>query len=251
MATSCILAGNAKNCKFSSLMEVCSRCETLSLEEELCIQFGAECMHISSYQAPSQCKAHKLVPMTLRIRATDCMVLDYSISVKIAFLYKVKLMVGTGTMGCCDGPAAKEQLSEPTGLCFDFGTAIFSCFGGSRNGYTKICTADNFACNFIAKLREIYHAIGFLPKKEQNHLAQLGKNPSSPYGEGTNKLINSLAYLKKQVLAKWKEHLKMATASPEGTVYHASVQGFAETVKGIEAHIQSLELLEENDVLDK
>ena len=43
----------------------------------------------------------------------------------------------------------------------------------------------------------------------------------------------------------------MAIASPEGTVYHASVQGFAETVKGIEAHIQSLELLEENDVLDK
>ena len=84
--TNCILAGNAKNCKFSSLMEVCSRCETLSLEEELCIQFGAECMHISSDQAPSQCKAHKLVPMTLRIRATDCMVLDYSISVKIEFL---------------------------------------------------------------------------------------------------------------------------------------------------------------------
>ena len=25
--------------------------------------------------------------------------------------YKVKLMVGTCTMGCCDGPAAKVQLS--------------------------------------------------------------------------------------------------------------------------------------------
>ena len=101
---------------------------------------------------------------------------------KITFLqqepngtYKVKLMVGTGTMGCSDGPAAKAQLSEPTGLCLDFGTAIFSCFGGSKNGYIKICTAVNFACNFMAKLREIFHAIGFLPKKEQNHLAQLGK----------------------------------------------------------------------------
>lgn len=34
-------------------------------------------------------------------------------------------------------------------------------------------------------------------------------------------------------------------------MYHVSVQGFAETVKGLEAHIQSLELLEEHDVLDK
>ena len=59
--------------------------------------------------------------------------------------YKVKLMVGTCTMGCCDGPATKVQLSEPTGLCFDLGTAIFSCFGGSKNGYIKICTAINFA----------------------------------------------------------------------------------------------------------
>ena len=78
----------------------------------------------------------------------------------------------------------------------------------------------------------------------------LGKIPSSPYVEGTNKLINSLAYLE-SLLAKPKGHLKMATAIPEGTVYHASVQGFAETVKGLEAHIQSLELLEEHDVLDK
>ena len=39
--------------------------------------------------------------------------------------YKVKLPVGTGTIGCSDGPAAKAQLSEPTELCFDFGTAIF------------------------------------------------------------------------------------------------------------------------------
>ena len=163
--------------------------------------------------------------------------------------YNIKLTAGTGTIGCSDGPAAKAELSEPTGLCFDFGTAIFSCFGGSQNGYIKICTAVNFACNFMAKVREIYHAIGFLPKKEQNHLAQLGKNPTSPFVEGTNKLIDSLAYLE-SLIAQRKEYLKMATAGPEGTVYHASVQGFAETVKGLEAHIQSLELLEEHDVLD-
>ena len=135
--------------------------------------------------------------------------------------YKVKLAVGSGTIGCSDGPAKKKtELSEPIGLCFDFGTAIFSCFGGGQNGYIKICTAVNFACNFMAKVREIYHAIGFIPKKEQNHLAQLGKNPTSPFVEGTNKLIDSLAYLE-SLIAQRKEHLKMATAGPEGTVYHA------------------------------
>lgn len=101
----------------------------------------------------------------------------------------------------------------------------------------------------MAKVREIYHVIAFLPKKEENHLAQLGKNPTSPFVEGTNKLIDSLAYLE-SLVAQRREHLKMATAGPEGTVYHASVQGFAETVKGLEAHIQSLELLEENHVLN-
>ena len=99
----------------------------------------------------------------------------------------------------------------------------------------------------MAKVREIYHAIGFLPKKEQNRLAQLGKNATSPFVEGTNNLIYSLAYLE-SLIAQRKEHLKMAT--PEETLYHASVQGFAETVKGLEAHIQLLELLEETDVLD-
>lgn len=34
-------------------------------------------------------------------------------------------------------------------------------------------------------------------------------------------------------------------------MYHASVNGFAETVKGLEAHYQSLELVEMHDVLDK
>lgn len=101
----------------------------------------------------------------------------------------------------------------------------------------------------MAKVREIYHMIGFLPKNEENHLAQLGKNPTSPFVEGTNKLIDSLAYLE-SLVAQRREHLKMATAGPEGTVYHASVQGFADTVKGLEAHIQSLKLLEENHVLN-
>ena len=54
--TNCVLSGNAKNCKFSSLMEVCTRCKTVDLEREPCI--SAKCIHVSSDQAPSQRKAH-------------------------------------------------------------------------------------------------------------------------------------------------------------------------------------------------
>ena len=146
-------------------------------------------------------------------------------------------------------PKKKHNFQSPQDCALTSVLPFFSCFGRSQNGYIKICTAVNFACNFTGKVREIYYAIGFLPKKEQNHLAQLGKNPTSPFVEGTNKLIDSLAYLE-SLIAQRKEHLKVATAGPEGTVYHASVQGFAETVKGLVAHIQSLEFLEEHDVLD-
>lgn len=49
---------------------------------------------------------------------------------------------------------------------------------------------------FYGKRKKSSHAIGFLPKKEQNHLAQLEKNPTSLLVEGTNKLIDSLVYLR-------------------------------------------------------
>ena len=39
--------------------------------------------------------------------------------------YRIKSTIVTGNFGCSDAPAAKAQLSEPTGLCFDFCTAIF------------------------------------------------------------------------------------------------------------------------------
>ena len=79
--------------------------------------------------------------------------------------YNVKITIGNGIFGYSDGLVAKAQLSEPTGLCFDFDSAIFCCFGGSKNGYIKIHTPVEFACTFMSKVREIYHAIGFLPKK--------------------------------------------------------------------------------------
>ena len=165
-------------------------------------------------------------------------------------MYNIKSTIGNGIFGYSDGPAAKAQLSEPTGLCFDFNSAIFCCFGGSKNGYIKIHTPVEFACRFMSKVREIYHAIGFLPKKEQNRLAQIGMRPAVPFVESTEKLIDSLAYME-SLTAQRKDYLKMATAGPEGTVYHASLNGFAETVKGLEAHTQSFEQADLHDVLDK
>ena len=47
----------------------------------------------------------------------------------------------------------------------------------------------------MSKILQIYHAIGFRCKKEQNHLAQVGKNPETPFVKGTTMLADSLAYL--------------------------------------------------------
>ena len=155
--------------------------------------------------------------------------------------YGVHSTIGTGNAGCLDGPASKAQLLEPTGLCFDGDTALFCCFGGSKAGYIRVHTRVDFACRFMSIIRQIYHSIGFLPKKEQTHLAQIGRKHTAPFVEGTNNLIDSLAYLE-GLIAQRKDYLKMATAGPEGTVYHASVQGFSETEKSLGAHIQSCEM---------
>lgn len=55
--------------------------------------------------------------------------------------------------------------------------------------------------------------------------------PAVPFVESTEKLIDSLAYVER-LTAQRKDYLKMATAGPEGTVHHASVNGFAETGSG-------------------
>ncbi|CAB3978287.1 Hypothetical predicted protein [Paramuricea clavata] len=149
---------------------------------------------------------------------------------------------------CSDGPASKAQLSEPTGLCFDFDSAIICCFGGSKNGYIKLYSAVDFACRFMAAIRQIYHAIGFLPKKEQNYLAKVGKNPAAPFVEGTDQLAASLTYLESLIVER-KKYLKAAPSGPEGTVYHVSVQGLAETVKSLQGHIQSFKQLGMQDIL--
>jgi hypothetical protein len=69
--------------------------------------------------------------------------------------YNVQSTIGTGDSGCFDGPSSKAQLSEPTGICFDFDSAIICCFGGSTNGYIKLYSKVDFACNFMATIRQI------------------------------------------------------------------------------------------------
>ena len=165
-------------------------------------------------------------------------------------MYNIKITIGNGIFGYSGSPATKAHLSEPTGLCFDFDSAIFCCFGGSKNGYIKIHTPVEFACTFMSKVREIYHAIGFLPKKDPNRLAQTGVRPAFPFVESTEIVIDSLAYME-SLTAQRKDYLKITTAGPEGTVYHASVNDFAETVKGLEEHTQSLKQADLHDVVDK
>ena len=54
--SNCLLTCNAKNCRYPSLKDVCTRCERLDLKSQPCI--SARCIHVSSDQAPSQRKAH-------------------------------------------------------------------------------------------------------------------------------------------------------------------------------------------------
>ena len=162
--------------------------------------------------------------------------------------YTIQEVVGRGTTGYTYGPAQQAELSEPTGVRFDFETVIFCCFGGAKQGYIRLHTNVDFACNFLSAVRDIYLSTGFMPKKEQNKYTQLGNRPRVSFTEGTDKLVNSLCYLKKLV-ADCKDYLNMCTGGPEGTVYHLSVQGFAETVRSLEALIQSLELINRKHIL--
>ncbi|XP_031554525.1 uncharacterized protein LOC116291494 [Actinia tenebrosa] len=154
--------------------------------------------------------------------------------------------IGTGTAGCLDGPATKAQLSEPTGLCFDCNTAIFCCFGGKQNGYIKLHTTVGFACQFMNKIRQIYDAIGFLPKKVQKSTEQ---HYIEPYREGVDKLVDFLCYMEQLISAR-KEFLSISPAGPEETVYHLTVKGFSETVSSLEVHIQALEVMGMTNTVD-
>ena len=110
-------------------------------------------------------------------------------------IFQIDTSVGSGEAGCSDGPASKAQLLEPTGLCFDFDTLLFCCFGGKNNGYVRVYTTLKFACVFLEKIRQIYDAIGFLEKTEHNRVARAGGYYRNEYAEGLQRLLDSLSYL--------------------------------------------------------
>ena len=153
------------------------------------------------------------------------------------------------TNGCLDGPASTALLSEPTGICFDLDTAIICCFGGRSNGCIKLHTSVTFACEMMLNIRQIYDSIGFLPKAKQNELRQQQKKIVIPFQQGLHNLINSCAYLQ-SITNKRREYLHCATAGPEGTVYHISLDGFGETVNALETHMQVFETIGMADTIN-
>lgn len=101
----------------------------------------------------------------------------------------------------------------------------------------------------MLSIRQIYDAIGFLPKAKQNELRKQQKKIVIPFQQGLHDLINSLAYLQR-ITTKRGEYLNCATAGPEGTVYHISLDGFAETVKALETHMQVFETIGMADTIN-
>ena len=153
--------------------------------------------------------------------------------------FKIDTSVGCGEAGCCDGPASKAQLLEPTGVCFDFKTLLFCCFGGKNNGYIRVYTTLEFACVFMEKIRQIYDSTGILEKKEHNRIARVGGYTKVEYADGLQKLLDSLSYLENFIKQR-KAFLNTSPAGPEGTMYHISVNGFAETVLSLQKHLNGL-----------
>ncbi|CAB4008959.1 Hypothetical predicted protein [Paramuricea clavata] len=156
-------------------------------------------------------------------------------------IFQINTSVGSGEAGCSDDPASKAQLLEPTGLCFDFNTLLFCCFGGKNNGYVRVYTTLKFAyIVFMAKIRQIYDTIGFLEKTEHNRVARAGGYNRIEYAEGLQWLLDSLSYLENFIKQR-RAFLNTAPAGPEGTMYHISVKGFAETVLSLQKHLKALE----------
>ena len=162
--------------------------------------------------------------------------------------FKIDTSAGCGETGCCDGPASKAQLLEPTGMCFDFKTLLFCCFGGKNNRYIRVYTTLEFACVFMEKIRQIYDSTGFLEKKEHNRIARVGVYTKVEYADGLQKLLDSLSYLENFIKQR-KAFLNTSPAGPEGTMYHISVNGFAETVLSLQRHLNGLKSAGQENML--
>lgn len=153
-------------------------------------------------------------------------------------------VVGSGTAGPRDGKASNAELHEPTGVTFDLNSAIICCIGGKSHGCIKLYSELAFATTFMAAIRNIYDATGFLPKKEQNKSRKTDATVKSPFISGTHKLINSLSFLE-GIMAKRKAYLhKNGLDGTDGSMYSKTLEGFAQTVASLESHIRAMDDLE-------
>ena len=152
--------------------------------------------------------------------------------------------VGSGTAGPRDGKARNAELHEPTGVTFDLNSAIICCTGGKNHGCIKLYSGLVFATEFMAAIRNIYDATGFLPKKEQNKSRKTDPTAKSPFIPGTHKLINSLSFLE-GIMTRRKAYLhKNGLDGTDGSIYSKTLEGFSQTVASLESHIRAMDELE-------
>ena len=137
--------------------------------------------------------------------------------------------VGSGTARPRDGKACNAELHEPTGVTFDLNSATICCIGGKNHGCIKLYSGLAFATEFMAAIRNIYDATGFLP----NH----------HFIPGTHKLIDSLSFLE-STMTRRKNYLhKNGLDGTDGSIYSKTLEGFSQTVASLESHIRAMDEL--------
>ena len=153
-------------------------------------------------------------------------------------------VIGSGNAGCRDGNATTAELHEPTGITFEMNSALICCIGGRDHGCIKLYSQLGFAAEFMSSIRNIYDAIGFLPKKEHNKKRKSYHTPILPFTDGIRKLSSSLAYME-NIMSKRKAHLKKSCLDgSDGSIYTQTLEGFSESVISLQYHSSAFEELD-------
>ncbi|CAB4007206.1 Hypothetical predicted protein [Paramuricea clavata] len=148
-------------------------------------------------------------------------------------------VIGSGDAGCRDGNATTAELHEPTGITFDMNSALICCIGGRDHGCIKLYSQLSFATEFMSNIRNIYDAIGFIPKKEHNKKRKSKSTPILPFTEGIEKLASSLSFMQ-SIMLKRKAHLgKSCLDGSDGSIYTQTLEGLAVSVASLQCHSQA------------
>ncbi|CAB3998593.1 Hypothetical predicted protein [Paramuricea clavata] len=146
--------------------------------------------------------------------------------------------IGSGDAGCRDGNATTADLHEPTGIAFYMNAALVCCIGGRNHGCIKLYSDLRFAAEFMSNVLNIYDAIGFLPKKEQNKRRKLHATPAQVIIE------KSTSSLMQSIMNKRKAHLnRTGLDGTDGSIYSKTLEGFAQTITSLKSHSLAFEEL--------